>query len=528
MNFFAYLHEIRHGASVGARRDTSLFPVLDGTDFKEEDHLRVAKGAKGAGQFAEKPETKAKKDAADLLDKNATTGDMPFLAAHRKRAFADKIYATSDIHHTGIEDIDDKESGTIVLAGDFMDRAKEKYDFPGAEKWWNETFLPWCEEHKDQQIVVIGGNGDMWLYENKGKVKIPQNVHFLDDSAAEVNGMKIYGTSWSPSNKGNGAWEIPEEKLKEKFDNIPYGLDVLVTHAPPSIDGSDIDYDDVAKRHCGSEALTKAILEKKPKLVLCGHIHRGSHKPVKLGDTTVINVSRVETDRYERSFHGRKVGIERTGEGLGFLVDMDDEARKPLGKKEDYPESIIKLRDALRRAEKSIAKGRKYGDGPDPAIIKAAENAIEDAKGDMADFDHEKKGMIVDAIRDFMQSKGSKFSKRMKHVGILYDGDKNGKGEWVGTRDQPDEPPLSSLGSNWNGGGRGSSRSGGYSQGYLFPSRSVRHSVHSPWWSTPAWKPTHSPSQQQDKPKRTGMSLADIMAGKGMSNPNYWDGFGKK
>lgn len=526
MNFFAYLHEHMSGIHGGVDRDLKPLPVFDVADFKESEHRRVAKGSKGGGQFAEKPETKAKKDEADLLDKNATSSDTPFLASHRKRAFADKIYATSDIHHTGIEDIDDKESGTIILAGDFMDRAKEKYDYPGAEKWWKETFLPWCKEHKDQNIVIIGGNGDMWLYDNRNNIDWPSNVHYLDDSAANVNGMKIYGTSWSPSNKGNGAWEIPESQLEKKYDAIPYGLDVLITHAPPAIDGSDIDYDDVAKRHCGSEALTKAILEKKPKLVLCGHIHRGSHKPVKLGDTTVINVSRVETDRYERSFHGRKVGIERTGSGLGFLVDMDDEARKQLGKKEDYPDSIIKLRDALRRAEKSISKGRKYGDGPDPAIIKEAEQSIEDAKSDMAEFDHEKKGMIVDAIRDFMQSKGSGFSKRMKHVGILYDGDKNGKGEWVGTRDQPDEPKDPWHGHG--GGGGNSSRGGRYSQGYLFPNTPVRHSVHSPWWSTPAWRPTHEPQKPADQPKRTGMSLADILAGKGRSSSHYWSGVGKK
>ena len=206
MNYFSYLRESRLGSSP--------VPVSDAAEYEESKHRRVAKGSKGAGQFAEKPETAQKKDSADLLDKNegetSAFSSTPFLDAHRKRAFADKIYATSDIHHTGIEDIDDKDSGTIILAGDFMDRAKEKYDYPGAAKWWEETFIPWCKEHNDQDIVIIGGNGDMWLYDNRDKIEWPPNVHYLDDSAAEVNGVKMYGTSWGPVNKGNGAWETPE------------------------------------------------------------------------------------------------------------------------------------------------------------------------------------------------------------------------------------------------------------------------------------------------------------------------------
>ena len=353
---------------------------------------------------------------------------------------ADLIYATSDVHHTGIENITDKDCGTIVLAGDFMEKAKKQENFKDAEKWWGDKFLPWCEDHKDQQIVIIGGNCDKWLYKNRGKVKWPKNVHYLDDTATEVNGMKVYGTSWCPHNM-SGAWEVDNSQLEKEFAKIPEGLDILVTHVPPKMKGLDIDHDKAFDSHFGSEALTKAILEKKPKIVLCGHIHSGSHKPVKIGDSLVMNVSRVDDDRYERAFHGRKIGVERTDEGLGFLVDMDDEGRIDYGKREDVPDSILALREALRDAAKSINSNVDSGDySPDKKKIAKAIDAIMKSKEDMKSFDHPQKKMLEAAIQSLSSSEESGWKKRMNRIGKMFEGDGNGEGfkfSWEGGKGLP-------------------------------------------------------------------------------------------
>lgn len=340
---------------------------------------------------------------------------------------ADLIYATSDIHHSGLEDITDKECGTIVLAGDFMEKAKKKEDIKDAEKWWEEKFLPWCDDHKDQQIVIIGGNCDKWLYYNRDKLDWPKNVHYLDDTETEVNGMKVYGTSWCPHNM-NGAWEVGPAQLEKEFAKIPEGLDILVTHVPPKGEGIDLDHDTEFNNHFGSEALTKAILEKKPKIVLCGHVHSGSHKPMKIGDSIVMNVSRIDDDRYEKSFHGRRIGVERTDGGIGFLVDMEDEGKIDLGKKEDVPSSILALRDALREAAKSINAHIEDKDfKPDQDKIAKAIKAIEQSEDDLKSFDHPKRKMIEAAIQGFQESKESGYKTPMRRVGRLFEGDKNGK-----------------------------------------------------------------------------------------------------
>lgn len=339
----------------------------------------------------------------------------------------DLIYATSDVHMSGIEGITDKECGTIILAGDFMEKAKKKENIKDAEKWWEEKFLPWCEDHKGQQIVIIGGNCDKWLYYNRDKVKWPKNVHYLDDTETEVNGMRVYGTSWCPHNM-NGAWEVDNAQLEKEFAKIPEGLDILITHVPPKGEGLDLDHDTEFNNHFGSEALTKAILEKKPKIVLCGHVHSGSHKPTKIGDSLVMNVSRIDDDRYEQSFHGRRIGVERTDNGIGFLVDMEDTGHIDLGKKEDIPESILSMRDALREAAMSIGGHIDSEDyTPDSDKIAKAQKAIEDAKGDLEKFDHPKKRMLEASIQGFLDSMASGWRKPMSRVGKLYEGDENGK-----------------------------------------------------------------------------------------------------
>lgn len=337
----------------------------------------------------------------------------------------DLIYATSDVHHSGIESITNKTSGTIVLAGDFMEKAKKQEHFPSAQKWWAKKFIPWCNEHKDQKIVIIGGNCDKWLYQNRDSIKWPSNVTYLDDSEAMVNGMRVYGTSWCPRNM-NGAWEVKDDVLEKEFAKIPEGLDVLVTHVPPKGDGYDLDYDTSFNSHFGSEALTKAILEKKPKIVLCGHVHSGSHKPIKIGDSIVMNVSRIDDDRYEKAFHGRKIGIERTENGLGFIVDMDDEGKFSLGKKEDVPQPILELRDALREAALSINKHIDWLDfTPDKKKIKRVKEAFKKAKVPLKTFAHPKKVMIERSLNEFVKSIESGYTKRMSRVGKLYDGDAN-------------------------------------------------------------------------------------------------------
>ena len=98
----------------------------------------------------------------------------------------------------------------------------------------------------------------------------------------------------------NWAFMYPNEELEKIFKNIPNDLDILMCHdAPYGI--SDIVlqsncpwYD--GKTHLGNIPLREAILEKKPKIVVHGHIHSSSREFESLGSSKVINCSIVDED----------------------------------------------------------------------------------------------------------------------------------------------------------------------------------------------------------------------------------------
>jgi hypothetical protein len=109
----------------------------------------------------------------------------------------------------------------------------------------------------------------------------------------ELDGVKIYGSPWQPEFY-NWAFNLPRgEKLAEKWSKIPEGLDILVTHGPAhgmvdhTIDGLNV----------GCEDLFNRILEVKPKIHVCGHIH-WAYGQKSFHGTEYLNAS-VLNERYQ-------------------------------------------------------------------------------------------------------------------------------------------------------------------------------------------------------------------------------------
>ena len=136
------------------------------------------------------------------------------------------------------------------------------------------------------------------------QIRWPGNVKMLIDSEDEVDGLRIYGTSWVLHINGCWAFEAPSggECLVSRFSAIPEGLDILLTHTPPKIRHQKLDVSiDTKSPHFGSEELTVALRRAQPRLALCGHIHSGDHKAYELvhasgAVTTIRNVSRLNED----------------------------------------------------------------------------------------------------------------------------------------------------------------------------------------------------------------------------------------
>ena len=101
------------------------------------------------------------------------------------------------------------------------------------------------------------------------------NCIYLEDSATNVLGLNIYGTPWQPEYCG-WAFNLPRgSRCLSKWNGIPEGTDILITHTPP------VGYGD----HCctgvraGCVELLKTVQQRvKPKYHIYGHIHEGKIK----------------------------------------------------------------------------------------------------------------------------------------------------------------------------------------------------------------------------------------------------------
>lgn len=95
-------------------------------------------------------------------------------------------------------------------------------------------------------------------------------VTYLEDSGAEVAGLRFWGSPWQPE-FCDWAFNLPRgEALRDRWALIPERMDVLVTHGPPRGRG-----DTVGCERVGCDDLRDAVREKRPRVHVFGHIHEG-------------------------------------------------------------------------------------------------------------------------------------------------------------------------------------------------------------------------------------------------------------
>ena len=223
-----------------------------------------------------------------------------------------KILATSDLHGN-LNDLDFTDIDIVAIAGDFVElKGGGKWHWYDQKKWIQKKFIPMIEKFPQTQFCIVPGNHDMVMDVNMTsrypdinyKMDWPNNTHILIDNMVEINGIKIYGTPWIPIISYRWAFESEHEKLVEKFSNIPYGLDVLITHTPPHISNEcmiDRSIQWGGYEAFGSTELAESIFEKEPKYAFCGHIHSGTHDCIEFNKTKIYNVARVD-ERYEIAY----------------------------------------------------------------------------------------------------------------------------------------------------------------------------------------------------------------------------------
>jgi hypothetical protein len=203
------------------------------------------------------------------------------------------------------------EGDVLLHAGDLTYRGTLP-EVNGAAAWLQEQKYLKGFTH----VIVIAGNHD-WLFQKEPgvarQIMKERGLIYLEDSGLTLEGsnilpgeitpgpgrITIYGSPWQPWFH-DWAFNLHRGKpIKEKWDRIPPGVDILMTHGPPYeiLDGvgrsnEDISPDDDSAfiQRVGCEDLLGTIRRLKPKIHVFGHIH-ASYGRIERDGTTFINAS---------------------------------------------------------------------------------------------------------------------------------------------------------------------------------------------------------------------------------------------
>ncbi len=192
-----------------------------------------------------------------------------------------KILAASDIH------------GDTKLTKELAKRAEqENVDLVvlcGDIVGWTETkdlIKPFKD--KNQKVLIIPGNHESFATTDfLASLYDIRNLHGYAVKYENIGFFGAGGTSDMPSFPG----AISEHELFETLKKANHGLagiekKIMITHQHPA--GSTSEFSGIA----GSKAITKAIKQFKPDILLHGHIHEAGGMESKIGKTRVINVGR--------------------------------------------------------------------------------------------------------------------------------------------------------------------------------------------------------------------------------------------
>lgn len=199
-----------------------------------------------------------------------------------------KIVAFSDTHGRlpAVETI--PACDLLVIAGDLSPAPSGEFDT--VVSYLDKRLRSWLDEVPAKRVVAIAGNHDHIFQHRPQMVPAGLRWDYLEDRAITINGLRIWGTPWTPR-FFDWAFMKDEPGLLAIYRRIPEGIDILVCHGPAR-GVCDVGAGCPSENHSGSRALRMELERIKPRLHIFGHIHTGTHGGVILPEGTIAyNVS---------------------------------------------------------------------------------------------------------------------------------------------------------------------------------------------------------------------------------------------
>lgn len=180
-----------------------------------------------------------------------------------------KIWHISDTH-TDHRYLHVPEVDMVVHSGDATN-SKESHT-NGIEL---TNFLEWFSNLPIKHKIFVSGNHDVVTQRLRywPKQISERGITYLENNGTEIDGLKIWGSPYSPSFGEGWAWNIPRNKSSLLWSQIPVYTDILITHGPPA---GILDLSFRKNRlleNCGDTSLASAVMVKNVKVHLFGHIH---------------------------------------------------------------------------------------------------------------------------------------------------------------------------------------------------------------------------------------------------------------
>ena len=132
------------------------------------------------------------------------------------------------------------------------------------------SFLKWFSMLPYRYKIFIAGNHD-FAFENKSipTAELPEGVIYLEDTACDVMGLKIYGSPYTPEFYNWAFMKKRGPEIRKIWENIPNDIDILITHGPPLM----VLDQNASGSFQGCRDLLNRVRQVAPRVHVFGHIH---------------------------------------------------------------------------------------------------------------------------------------------------------------------------------------------------------------------------------------------------------------